>query len=94
MVNVTAVDDTSDAKDECQHHWVIDSARGPTSWGFCRRCAATREFANSCPGVMWEDGALSDILRTSTASSLWWKRLQPLSVVSEDSANKVGADAC
>jgi len=88
------VTEESDSQPECQHHWVIDSARGPTSWGFCRRCSATREFTNSCPGVVWEDGALSDILRTSSASSLWWQRLQPLSVVSEDETQSVGVDAC
>jgi len=94
MVSDTTIGDAPEAKDECQHHWVIDSARGPTSWGFCRRCAATREFANSCAGVLWEDGTLSDILRTSPASSLWWERLQPLNLASKDGADKVGADVC
>lgn len=94
MVSVTAVESDTGAKDECQHHWVIDSARGPTSWGFCRRCAATREFTNSCPGVVWETTALSDILQTSPASSPWWERMQPLSLASEDAADRVGVDAC
>ena len=93
MVTVTAVGDRPDSKDECQHHWVIDSAQGPTSWGFCRRCAATREFANSCPGVVWEDTALSDILRTTPTSSPWWERLQPLNLA-DDGAERVGADSC
>jgi len=94
MVSVTAVGDPPDAENECQHHWVIDSACGPTSWGFCRRCAATREFANSCPGVVWEDTALSDILRTSPTSSLWWERLRPLSLASGDGADRVEAEVC
>jgi hypothetical protein len=94
MTNSIAVSDEADSQPECQHHWVIDSARGPTSWGFCRRCSATREFTNSCPGVVWEDGALSDILRTSSASSLWWQKLQPLRVATQDETQSVGADAC
>ena len=94
MINAIAVGEDPGAQAECRHHWVIDSARGPTSWGFCRRCAATREFANSCPGVGLENGTLSDILRTLPASSLWWERLQPLSLVSEDEAQSVGVDAC
>jgi len=94
MISSPAVGEASDAQAECRHHWVIDSARGPTSWGFCRRCAATREFANSCPGAVWENGTLSDILRTSPTSSLWWERLRPLSLVSEDEAQSVGVDAC
>jgi hypothetical protein len=94
MISSPAVEQASDAQAECRHHWVIDSARGPTSWGFCRRCAATREFANSCPGAVWENGTLSDILRTSPTSSLWWERLQPLSLVSENEAQSVAVDAC
>jgi hypothetical protein len=94
MTNSITVSDELGSQPECQHHWVIDSARGPTSWGFCRRCSATREFTNSCPGVIWEDGALSDILRTSSASSLWWQKLQPLRVATEDETQSVGVDAC
>jgi hypothetical protein len=94
MLESTAVNEEQGSQPECQHHWVIDSARGPTSWGFCRRCSATREFTNSCAGVVWEDGALSDILRTSSASSLWWERLQPLRVAPQDETQSVGVDAC
>jgi hypothetical protein len=94
MINATAVGEEPGTQSECRHHWVIDSAHGPTSRGFCRRCAATREFSNSCPGAVWESGALSDILRTSPASPLWWERLQSLRLAPEDEAQRVGVDAC
>ena len=33
----------------CAHHWIIDTAVGPTSRGVCSDCGAVREFANSPP---------------------------------------------
>ena len=31
---------------ECSHHWVIDSAEGPTSQGRCKLCGTKRSFSN------------------------------------------------
>ena len=30
----------------CAHHWILQTANGPTSEGTCKRCHLTREFAN------------------------------------------------
>lgn len=34
----------------CRHHWIIESASGPTSGGVCKLCGDQRGFYNS-----WED---------------------------------------
>lgn len=31
----------------CCHHWIIESANGPVSEGFCMKCEEKREFRNS-----------------------------------------------
>ncbi len=31
----------------CPHHWIIETANGPTSQGKCRLCREVREFSNS-----------------------------------------------
>ena len=31
----------------CQHHWVIEPANGPISWGECQICHEGKEFKNS-----------------------------------------------
>ena len=36
-------------KEGCHHHWLIESASGPTSRGRCRFCGAEKEFYNSLP---------------------------------------------
>lgn len=41
---------TSIASVNCRHHWIIESARGPTSCGVCKLCGEKRGFYNS-----WED---------------------------------------
>lgn len=33
----------------CKHHWIIDTAAGPTSRGVCERCGVEQSFANSLP---------------------------------------------
>ena len=94
MVSGVAVEKALHAQDVCRHHWIIESARGPTSWGTCNRCAARREFRNSCAGMVWEERTVSDSLRSLPIYSLWWERLRPLSFTLEDELNKAGADAC
>ena len=31
----------------CLHHWIIETANGPTSRGVCRNCHESKEFNNS-----------------------------------------------
>ncbi len=31
----------------CRHHWVIETANGPISWGECQICHEGKEFHNS-----------------------------------------------
>jgi hypothetical protein len=31
----------------CAHHWVIEAANGPISWGECQICHEGKEFKNS-----------------------------------------------
>lgn len=39
----------------CQHHWIIETPRGATSTGRCKRCGEEREFRNSANDHLWED---------------------------------------
>jgi hypothetical protein len=94
MISGVAVEKALDAQAECRHHWIIDTARGPTSWGTCRRCAARREFRNSCPGMAWEERTVSDFLRSLPMYSLWWERLRSRGFALEDDLDRAGADAC
>lgn len=36
-------------RQDCAHHWEIETPNGPTSEGVCRTCGATRDFSNSTP---------------------------------------------
>lgn len=36
-------------KTECRHHWIIESAKGPTSRGVCKFCGVEEEFSNLLP---------------------------------------------
>ena len=38
---------------DCQHHWVIESPRGPVSRGVCKQCGAVKEFQNYAEGAGW-----------------------------------------
>ena len=38
-------------KEECTHHWVIDTPNGPLSEGVCQRCGEARGFRNSADTV-------------------------------------------
>lgn len=35
----------------CRHHWVIEPANGPISWGECQICHEGKEFQNSIGDV-------------------------------------------
>ncbi len=40
---------------ECLHHWVIETADGPTSEGVCRKCAEVKTFANYVAQNTWSN---------------------------------------
>lgn len=52
--NVKAINKESTVKEQCHHHWVIESASGPTSRGVCRLCGTVKEFSNRLPDTRWE----------------------------------------
>ena len=33
-------------REQCPHHWIIDSSEGVTSYGKCSLCGMTKEFIN------------------------------------------------
>ena len=42
------------------HHWIIDEANGPRSWGYCQvpGCEdSPKEFANVILNDSWDNGA-------------------------------------
>ena len=42
-----------ESKNDCLHHWVIDSAEGPVSRGECKLCQLVREFKNFVGEDKW-----------------------------------------
>ncbi len=42
---------------QCLHHWVIETADGPTSEGVCRKCAEVKTFANYVEQHNWSNQA-------------------------------------
>ncbi|MEX1022391.1 MAG: hypothetical protein WD058_04505, partial [Dehalococcoidia bacterium] len=58
------------ARGNCVHHWIIESPNGRESGGTCKRCGATKSFANSTEQVMWEQtNTLRNDLNRSYRSS-------------------------
>ncbi|SUZ66023.1 uncharacterized protein METZ01_LOCUS18877 [marine metagenome] len=49
LVENQAVTAVAEEKAElvCRHHWVIEPANGPISWGECQICHEGKEFQNS-----------------------------------------------
>lgn len=49
LVTDVALEEMVEEKTEptCRHHWVIESASGPVSWGECQICHEGKEFKNS-----------------------------------------------
>ncbi|MBC8279644.1 MAG: hypothetical protein H8E48_02555 [Chloroflexi bacterium] len=49
LLTGVAVEESVEEKTEptCRHHWVIESANGPISWGECQICHEGKEFKNS-----------------------------------------------
>ena len=43
------------AREQCAHHWIIETPNGPTSRGVCRLCGAETEFSNYLPHSKWEE---------------------------------------
>ncbi len=69
MENV-AVQEVPQAVLECQHHWVIQAADGPTSPGVCRLCGERREFKNYVESATWGDTRLVNRQDPVPASSI------------------------
>ena len=42
------------------HHWVIESANGPLSSGFCQNCNEQRKFENSIAQFTWTGRAAKE----------------------------------
>ena len=40
----------------CQHHWIMETATGPTIKGVCLRCGMEKEFPNSGEAATWARG--------------------------------------
>ncbi len=40
---------------QCLHHWVIETADGPTSEGVCQKCAEVKTFANYVVQNTWSN---------------------------------------
>ena len=55
--NVETINQESTVKEQCHHHWVIESASGPTSRGVCRLCGTVKEFSNRIPDTRWHGDA-------------------------------------
>ena len=51
-------------KSQCNHYWVIESPRGPTSSGICKFCGTRKEFDNWGPDS-FRYGDTSEVLATS-----------------------------
>ena len=94
MVSGITVEKAPDAQAECRHHWMIETASGPTSWGTCKRCGARREFRNSCTGLVWEERTVSDSLLSLPSYSLWRERLGLQSSTLDGELDRTGADPC
>jgi len=45
---------TTSEQENCPHHWVIDSPKGPMSTGHCKICDLTKEFMNSISEANWD----------------------------------------
>lgn len=56
-------------RDQCRHHWLIESPEGPTSLGRCKHCGTEREFSNSSSDSIWEEDESADY-RPSTFRSV------------------------
>lgn len=50
---------------ECRHHWMIESADGPTSRGVCKYCGADKDFLNYMPEHVGKHGRNSECLEPS-----------------------------
>lgn len=45
MISVQA--QPQEKQSTCCHHWIIETADGPVSLGYCQICFETKEFKNS-----------------------------------------------
>jgi len=54
MVNRTKPKEKRSRNRKCQHHWIIETPKGPISKGVCKYCGAAKEFQNYWRGSTWE----------------------------------------
>jgi hypothetical protein len=48
-------------REDCVHHWVIDTPDGKTSWGRCVMCLIWREFQNGPSDQGWDWTAVNSL---------------------------------
>jgi len=54
MESTIQIERPPEAASNCKHHWLIESANGPTSHARCKTCRAEREFYND-PDMVLRD---------------------------------------
>ncbi len=62
--------EVSEGSLDCQHHWLIQAADGPTSPGVCRVCGEGRDFKNYVETATWGDTRLINRPAPVPASAL------------------------
>lgn len=55
MTQEAVVEISEQLATQCRHHWIIESASGPTSKGVCRLCGAEKQFLNYVGQGSWDD---------------------------------------
>jgi hypothetical protein len=36
-------------REECKHHWLLETPNGPTARGVCKYCGENKDFYNTWP---------------------------------------------
>ena len=54
----------------CRHHWVIQAATGPVSFGSCRLCGRAKEFKNYVEASHWGDDKVGSNARPEMFSQV------------------------
>jgi hypothetical protein len=68
-----AAPDKPETGANCSHHWIIESPKGPTSWGICKYCGAIKEFMNYLPFSQWEEGKSTQVKLPGKKNSKYGK---------------------
>jgi hypothetical protein len=59
--SVAILDAPNLEENQCNHYWIIESPRGPTSSGICKFCGTRKEFDNWGPDS-FRYGDMSEVL--------------------------------